>query len=74
MIPLYWVLVKEYHLGYHNWDLWSIICFPYYGRPAYSYTNDLDSERGNFKLFGLIYQLYLRKFELFGARLLKKRA
>ena len=33
----------------------------------------LDSERGNFKLFGLIYWLYLRKFELFGARLLKKR-
>ena len=31
------------------------------------------SERGNFKLFGLVYQLYLRKFELFGARLLKKR-
>ena len=34
---------------------------------------NLDSERGNFKLFGLIYWLYLRKFELFGARLLKKR-
>ena len=33
----------------------------------------LDGERGNFKLFGLIYWLYLRKFELFGARLLKKR-
>ena len=33
----------------------------------------LDSERGNFKLLGLIYQLYLRKFELFGARLLRKR-
>ena len=33
----------------------------------------LDNERGNFKLFGLIYKLYLRKFELFGARLLKKR-
>ena len=31
----------------------------------------LDSERGNFKLFGL---KYFRKFELFGARLLKKRA
>ena len=30
----------------------------------------LDSERGNFKLFGHIYP---RKFELFGARLLKKR-
>ena len=34
----------------------------------------LDSERRNFKLFGLIYSLYLRKFKLFGARLLKKRA
>ena len=33
----------------------------------------LDSERGNFKLFGFIYWLYLREFELFGARLLKKR-
>ena len=33
----------------------------------------LHSERGNFKLFGLIYKLYFRKFELFGARLLKKR-
>ena len=29
----------------------------------------LLNERGNFKLFGLIYQLYLRKFELFVARL-----
>ena len=35
---------------------------------------NLDSERGNFKLFGLIYWLYLKKLELFGARLLKKRA
>ena len=34
---------------------------------------DLDSERGNFKLFGFIYLLYLRKFELFVARLLKQR-
>ena len=34
---------------------------------------DLDSERGNFRLFGLIKWLYLRKFELFGPRLLKKR-
>ena len=35
----------------------------------------LDSERGNFKPFGLIYiyKLYRRKVELFGARLLKKR-
>ena len=33
----------------------------------------LDSERGNFKLFGLIYFLNLRKFELLGSRLLKKR-
>ena len=33
----------------------------------------LASERGNFKLFGFICLLYLRKFELFGARLLKKR-
>ena len=31
----------------------------------------LDSERGNFKLFGLIYSLNLRKLELCGARLLK---
>ena len=30
------------------------------------------SEQGNFKLSGLIYSLYLKKFELFGARLLKK--
>ena len=35
--------------------------------------SSLDSERGNFKLFGLIYWLYLVKFELFAARLLKKR-
>ena len=35
--------------------------------------HDSDSERGNFKLFGLIQWLYLREFELFGARLLKKR-
>ena len=35
--------------------------------------SSLDSERGNFKLFGLIYWLYLLKFELFAARLLKKR-
>ena len=35
--------------------------------------NPLDSERGNFKLFAHIYWLYLRKIELFGARLLKKR-
>ena len=33
----------------------------------------LDSEQGNFNLFGLIYSLYLRKIELFGARLLKKK-
>ena len=33
----------------------------------------LDSKRGNFKLFGLIYWLYLRKFKLLGARLLRKR-
>ena len=33
----------------------------------------LDSEWGNFKVFGLQNLLYLRKFELFGARLLKKR-
>ena len=33
----------------------------------------LDSERGNFKLFGVIYLLYLKKFEHFGARLLKNR-
>ena len=32
----------------------------------------LHSERGNFKLFGFMYQLYLKRFELFGARLLKK--
>ena len=27
----------------------------------------LDSEQGNFNLFGLIYSLYLRKIELLGA-------
>ena len=32
----------------------------------------LDSERGNFKLPLYISSIYLKKFELFGARLLKK--
>ena len=33
----------------------------------------LDSHWGNFRLFGLIYLVYLRKFKLFWPRLLKKR-
>ena len=37
------------------------------------WVRNVDSEWGNFELFGRIYWLYLRKFELFGARLLKKR-
>ena len=41
------------------------------GRSDFCYN--LDSERVNFKLFSLVYWLYLLKFELFGARLLKKR-
>ena len=34
----------------------------------------LDSQWENFKLFGLIYYAYPKKFELFWAWLLKKRA
>ena len=34
---------------------------------------NLDRERGSFKIFALIYSLYLRKFARFAARLLKKR-
>ena len=48
--------------------------------PHYSYSINgpqnpilLDSERGNFKLLGLMYSLCIGKFELFGVRLLKKR-
>ena len=37
------------------------------------YANHWLSDRGNFKLFGLMYQLHLKKFEVFGARLLKRR-
>ena len=42
-------------------------------RPGCHLFRNFYSERVNFKLFGLIYYLHLRKFELFGARLLKKR-
>ena len=45
--------------------------YPHYQTP--NATINLDSERGNFKFFGFIYWLYLRKFELLGGRLLKKR-
>ena len=38
-----------------------------------SFTILLDSHWGNFKLFGLIYLVHLRKFKLFWPRLLKKR-
>ena len=52
------------------WLLQGVNCLERTGRHQ---SFGLNSERGNFKLFGLIYQLYLKKFELLGARLLKKR-
>ena len=33
---------------------------------------NIDSDRGNFKLLGLIYWLYLRNFELFGGRVVEE--
>ena len=36
-------------------------------------VEDLDSQWENFRLFGLIYEVYPKKFELFRAWLLKKR-
>ena len=42
-----------------------------HGRPAAVLV--LDSQWENFKLFGLIYSVYPKKFELFWAWLLKKR-
>ena len=37
-----------------------------FAKSLYGALISLDSERGNFKLFGLIYELYLKKFELLG--------
>ena len=70
-------LEPEQHPNMQVFSLLSFVEEGIMGYPLHTFLGGvsllLDSERGNFKLFGLIFQLYLRKFELFGARLLKKR-
>ena len=29
-VPIYWVLVKEFNVSFHNEDLYQIVWFPYY--------------------------------------------
>ena len=48
-------------------------CGDFRSRNSVPYYRILDSPWENFKLFGLIYDIYPKKFELFWAWLLKKR-